>query len=120
LDTGHNPFHNPLPDLNLQPGHAYEMTDHGDPVASFNRFGLSPGYMPDFTHLATDPTTTPDGVSRDGSIGHSEYPTLGNGQLRTSGYNIATVVAGIPDRVVKGQPGYEKAGEDVLGFLAGH
>lgn len=119
LDTGYDMFDSPLPALHLQPGHAYEMTAHDDPIANLNSFGLSPGYTPGFTHLGTDATTTPDGVTRSGATGHSQYPTLDNrGVLRTSGYNIATVVAGLPD-VVIGEPGYEKAGEDFLRWLAG-
>lgn len=93
-------------DLRLGPGHAYEMTADGDVVARLDRFGPGPlgggPYATDgFVHLATESTVTPDGVHRDGATGHSEYPRLGaNGRLRTSGYNLAAVVAGLPDRAV--------------------
>ena len=54
-----------------------------------------------FTHLATDAATTPDGVTRDGASGHSEYPRTGaNGRLRTSGYNLAAIIADLPERAV--------------------
>lgn len=106
LDTGYNPWENALDKLNLDAGHAYEMTAHDDPVANLNGFGLSPGYIPGFTHLETGAEVTPDGVRRDGAVGHSEYPRIGSGnELRTSGYNVAAVVAGLP--VAEGAPGYQ-------------
>ncbi|WP_433608627.1 alpha/beta hydrolase [Prescottella agglutinans] len=97
-------------DLGLGPGHAYEMTADGDVIARLNRFGPGPlgggPYATDgFTHLGTDAADTPDGVRRDGAVGHSEYPRVGDdGRLRTSGYNLAVVVAGLPERAV-GVPG---------------
>ncbi|MFE6862880.1 alpha/beta hydrolase [Nocardia sp. NPDC057668] len=113
LDTGYNPWENALDKLNLDPGHAYEMTAHDDAVASLNGFGLSPGYIPGFTHLETDAEVTPDGVRRDGAVGHSEYPRSGDDgeQLRTTGYNVAAVVAGLP--VVEGDPGYKTGPTDL-------
>ncbi|MGF7122052.1 alpha/beta hydrolase [Rhodococcus sp. BE178] len=93
-------------DLGLVPGHAYEMTADGDVIARLNRFGPGPfgggPYATDgFTHLATDAATTPDGVTRDGASGHSEYPRTGaNGRLRTSGYNLAAIIADLPERAV--------------------
>ncbi|MDH6284796.1 alpha/beta hydrolase [Prescottella agglutinans] len=99
-------------DLGLGPGRAYEMTAGGDVIARLDRFGPGPfgggPYATDgFTHLGTDAVTTPDGVRRDGAAGHSEYPRVGDdGHLRTSGYNLALVVAGLPERaiVVRGIP----------------
>ncbi|GAB2634494.1 alpha/beta hydrolase [Prescottella soli] len=93
-------------DLGLGSRHAYEMTAVGDVIARLNRFGPGPfgggPYATDgFTHLGTDAVTTPDGVRRDGAAGHSEYPRVGDdGHLRTSGYNLAVVVAGLPDRAI--------------------
>ncbi|CAM3167131.1 alpha/beta hydrolase [Prescottella defluvii] len=93
-------------DLGLAPGRAYEMTADGDVIARLNRFGPGPfGGGPHatdgFTHLATEAGTTPDGVARDGASGHSEYPRPGaDGHLRTSGYNLAAIVAGLPERAV--------------------
>ncbi|MGL4305201.1 MAG: alpha/beta hydrolase [Mycobacteriaceae bacterium] len=52
----------------------------------------------DLEQLSVRDALTPDGVQRQGAHGHSEYPRNGdNGQLRTSGYNIAIVVAGLAD-----------------------
>ncbi|MDT7759111.1 MAG: hypothetical protein QOH27_5009, partial [Mycobacterium sp.] len=43
----------------------------------------------------------PGGVLRDGVQSHADYPRLGSGeQLRMSGYNLAAVLAGIPDNQV--------------------
>ncbi len=119
LDTGYAPWENALDKLHLVPGHAFEMTAHGDPVANLNSFGLSPGYTPGFTDMSTGATTTPDGVSRDGSTGHSEYARTGDkGDLRTSGYNAAVVVAGLPDKVVHGSQAWQSAITDLAHWLA--
>ncbi|WP_024801197.1 alpha/beta hydrolase [Nocardia sp. BMG51109] len=101
--------------LHLDPGHAYQMTAHSDPVAQLNTFGISPGYLSDFKDMSTQSTTTPDGVERDGATGHAEYARNGdNGQLRTSGYNTAVVVAGLPDQVIEGDSGGEVVLKDIL------
>lgn len=120
LGTGHD-FDSSLDKLNITPGHAYEMTAHDDPVAHMNRFGWSPGYMSEFTHLDTDATTTDDGVTRQGASGHSEYPRSGdNGELRTSGYNTAVVIAGladVPGLLVTGDSAIQTGGIDLLNQL---
>ncbi|MDV6303546.1 alpha/beta hydrolase [Rhodococcus cerastii] len=120
LGTGHD-FDSSLDKLNIAPGHAYEMTAHNDPVAHMNRFGWSPGYMSEFTHLDTDATTTADGVVRQGASGHSEYPRSGdNGELRTSGYNTAVVIAGlagVPGVLVTGDSAIQTGGIDLLNQL---
>lgn len=67
--------------------------------AEFGNFGPNPATNPNFTHLATGPTTVPGGRSLEGVSGphaHSQYPQQGNNhQPRTSGYNIAAVIAGL-------------------------
>ncbi|WP_421585942.1 alpha/beta hydrolase [Rhodococcus sp. MALMAid1271] len=121
LGTGHDFVDSSLDKLNIAPGHAYEMTAHDDPVAHMNRFGWSPGYMSEFTHLDTDATTTADGVARQGATGHSEYSRSGdNGELRTSGYNTAVVVAGladVPGQLVTGDSAVKTGGMDLLDGL---
>ncbi|MEU6563344.1 alpha/beta hydrolase [Nocardia nova] len=97
--------------LGVAPGHLYEMTAHNDPVAHLNAFGPSPENIPGFTHLETAPTTTDDGVHRDGATGHSEYPRTGdNGQLRTPGWNTAMIVAGLPEHAVQAPPARDTMG----------
>jgi hypothetical protein len=60
-------------------------------------FGPNPATNPNFTHLATGPATVPDGRHLEGASGHSQYPQPdSNGQLRTPGYNLAAVIAGLP------------------------
>ncbi|MDI3314403.1 MAG: alpha/beta hydrolase [Mycobacterium sp.] len=106
--------------LHLQPGHVYAMeapddliqrvydgraVAQGIPIlgsyadAEFGNFGSNPATNPNFTRLATGPTTVPDGRALEGVSGphaHSQYPQQGdNGQPRTSGYNIAAVIAGL-------------------------
>ncbi|QZH66434.1 alpha/beta hydrolase [Mycolicibacterium farcinogenes] len=113
-------------DLQMQPGHVYAMEAPDDPIQGvydarsviqgipiigsylndeFGDFGPNPATNPNFTQLATAPTTVPDGRTLEGVSGphaHSQYPQLGdNNQPRISGYNIAAVVAGtapIPDK----------------------
>lgn len=88
-------------DLGLGRGHAYEMTADGDVIARLGRFGPGPYATDGFTHLETDAVGTPDRVRRDGAAGHSEYPRVADdGRLRTSGYNLAVVVAGLPGRAI--------------------
>ncbi|WP_245819838.1 hypothetical protein [Rhodococcoides yunnanense] len=121
LGTGHDFVDSSLDKLTIATGHANEMTAHDDPVAHMNRFGWSPGYMSEFTHLDTDATTTADGVARQGATGHSEYPRSGdNGELRTSGYNTAVVIAGladVPGLLVPGNSAVETGGIDLLNQL---
>ncbi len=86
-------------DLGLAKGHGYVLEADGDigipEVGKTHRFGPDPSAS-DFEQLSTDA-----GTSRDGVGSHSEYPRPGNNQeLRMSGYNMAAVVAGLPDRVV--------------------
>ncbi|MCV7258541.1 alpha/beta hydrolase [Mycobacterium shimoidei] len=106
--------------LHLQPGHVYAMEAPDDPIqkvydvraiaqgipilgsyadAEFGNFGPNPATNPNFIHLATGPTTVPDGRNLEGVSGphaHSQYPQQGeNHQPRTSGYNIAAVIAGL-------------------------
>ena len=63
-------------------------------------FGPNPATNPNFTQLATGPAAVPDGLggtlSLEGAHGHSDYPRQGgNGLPRTTGYNIAAVIAGL-------------------------
>ncbi|MQY24368.1 alpha/beta hydrolase [Nocardia macrotermitis] len=106
--------------LHLSPGHMYEMTAHNDAVANLNAFGSSPENIPGFTHLETGPTTTDDGVQRDGATGHSQYPRLGdNGQLRTPGWNLAMVVAGLPDHAIQASPHHQDTMSRVMNNIEG-
>ena len=63
-------------------------------------FGPNPATNPNFIQLATGPAAVPDGLggtlSLEGAHGHSDYPRQGgNGLPRTTGYNIAAVIAGL-------------------------
>lgn len=65
-------------------------------------FGSPIRDIPGFTELSAYSGQAPLGTLGDGqwherAYGHSEYPRFGdNGQLRTSGYNMAAVLAGLP------------------------
>ncbi|MFF2083618.1 alpha/beta hydrolase [Nocardia sp. NPDC058176] len=85
-------------DLGLRPGHVYEMTERDDPVADLDGFGRSPHQMDWVTHLSTDPITV-DGQHYSGASGHSEYGRTdgATNNLHRSGYNLAAIVAGLPE-----------------------
>lgn len=121
VGTGHDPFEDAVDKLNIEPGHAYAMTAHDDPVAHLNRFGLSPGYIPGFNNLETGPTHSPNGGMREGATGHSEYARLGdNGRLRTTGYNTAMIVGGLPKLTVHGPAGPATGFIDIIeGLMPG-
>lgn len=89
-------------ELGLAPGHGYVMQGDRDWIAKFQsrrRFGLN-GPAPLATtlrRLDVGPRTTPDGVEREGAHTHADYPRNGsNWQLRTSGYHLARILAGLP------------------------
>ena len=77
-------------------------------------FGPNPATNPNFVRLETGPSVLHDGhgaavLQFDGAAGHSDYPRLGSTTgpdgtplLRTPGYNIAAVVAGLSDSAIKG------------------
>ena len=49
--------------------------------------------------LSTEAAVTPTGnVPRDGAYTHADYPRMGgNGELRTTGYNLAIIAADLAD-----------------------
>ncbi|MFA5707345.1 alpha/beta hydrolase [Mycolicibacterium sp.] len=99
--------------LFLPDGHAFVMSADRDPVseevskwgidlpvsiADLGAHGPNPTSLP-FERLATDASEPTYGPPREGASGHSEYPRLGsNAVLRTPGYNLAIVAAGLADR----------------------
>ncbi|MEG8183825.1 hypothetical protein GZH49_35740 [Nocardia terpenica] len=89
--------------LGMNPGHVYEMTDRGDLIANLNAFGRSPNEIPWITHLGTGQITV-DGKTYTEGTGHAEYgrsesnpSSPGYHNLHRSGYNLAAIVAGLPD-----------------------
>ncbi|WP_280229955.1 alpha/beta hydrolase [Nocardia cyriacigeorgica] len=88
-------------DLNLRPGHGFVMRAPDDPISWADDYGV---FGPDpvttnLEQLSVREATTPDGVHREDSNGHSEYPRIGaNERLRTAGYNMAIVLAGLTGR----------------------
>jgi hypothetical protein len=99
--------------LGVGPGHAYfEVAQHDQvaiEIADYGRFGPQLQDVPGMTPLWTGDGWTHDAsgpcVHLDGASGHSEYPRLGDNQLlRTSGYNMAAIVANNPGAVITGDP----------------
>ncbi|ORB53327.1 alpha/beta hydrolase [Mycobacterium persicum] len=96
--------------LGVQPGHAYYMIGVNDDVSQvipeFGAFGAAPQDVPGMTELSTSTGLALGGHYGDGNLherayGHSEYARMGsNGELRMSGYNMAAVLAGLPDDLI--------------------
>jgi hypothetical protein len=93
--------------LGVPDGHAFVMRGETDPIAGIvaelapvHGWGINP-YDGSFPQLSADAGVDPGGVLRDGVQSHADYPRLGSGdQLRMSGYNLAAVLAGVPDNEV--------------------
>ncbi|MCJ0901874.1 alpha/beta hydrolase [Rhodococcus sp. ARC_M6] len=86
--------------LEVAVGHVYVMKAEGDAIAGFGRFGGDPSDW-SFQCLSTRSGYSPDGIYRERAFGHAEYARTGdNGELRMTGYNLAVVIAGLPERAV--------------------
>ena len=71
------------------------------------QFGPNPATNPEFTRLGTGPAAISDGyggtLNLEGAHGHSDYPRQGGNNLpRTTGYNIAAIVAGLSNQAIPG------------------
>lgn len=92
--------------LGLGAGHAYVMRGIDDPIsgaiaelAPLHGWGVNP-YNGMFPELSAQAGPDPGGVIRQGVDSHSDYARLGSdNQLRMSGYNLAAVMAGLPNNV---------------------
>ena len=97
--------------LGLGAGHAYVMRGMDDPIATavaelapLHGWGVNP-YDGMFPQLSAAAGLDPGGVMRDGVETHSDYARLGSdNQLRMSGYNLAAVMAGLPNNVAMAPP----------------
>ena len=67
-------------------------------AGDLGQFGPNPLTLP-LEQLSTEAAVTPtDNVPRDGAYTHADYPrTGGNGELRTTGYNLAIIAADLAD-----------------------
>jgi Alpha/beta hydrolase len=101
--------------LGVRPGHAYYLigvNDHvADIIPDFGVFGRAPQDVPGMIQLSTSTGLALSGRYGDGQVherayGHSEYPRIGsNGELRMSAYNMAAVLAGLPDDLITPRAG---------------
>jgi hypothetical protein len=97
--------------LALGAGHAYVMRGMDDPIANavaelapVHGWGANP-YDGMFTELSAQAGPDPGGVIREGVQAHADYARLGNdNQLRMSGYNLAAVMAGLPNNELLAPP----------------
>jgi pimeloyl-ACP methyl ester carboxylesterase len=97
--------------LGVEPGHAYYeigVNDHvADVISELGALGPAPQDVPGMTELSVDTGAAPGPVRGDGQLherayGHSEYARDGsNHQLRMSAYNMAAVLAGLPDDLIR-------------------
>ncbi len=73
-------------------------------LSGAGHFGPDPATNPTFVHLETGPVRAADGWQLEGAAGHSQYPEPGLAGLpRSTGYNIAAVVAGLSHNVIERQ-----------------
>lgn len=87
-------------DLHVPEGHTYRIEARNDPVADFGRFGGDPTHMEGVQDLSAKESTEPDGRQKlSESTGHNGYVADDS----TSQHNMAAVVAGLPDRTVRGE-----------------
>ena len=92
--------------LGVGPGHAYYLAALHDRVADTlaraQHFGPGLAEVTGMTRLSVEAGIAPDGVWHESAGRHSDYPRPGgNGELRMSGYNMAAVLAGLPDKAVR-------------------
>jgi hypothetical protein len=97
--------------LGVKPGHAYYLIGVDDVVAEvlseFDAFGPALQDVPGMTPLSSHEGYAlggayGDGQFRERAYGHSDYARTGsNGELRMSGYNMAAVLAGLPDDLIR-------------------
>ena len=99
-------------ELGVPPGHAYYLIGAQDHIAEtipmFGAFGAAPQDVPGMVELSAGTALAPGGALGDGRLherafGHAEYDDVGsNGELRMSGYNMAAVLAGLPEDLIRG------------------
>lgn len=97
--------------LGVAPGHAYYLIGVDDVVAEvlseFDAFGPALQDVPGMTALSSLDgyafgERNGDGAFHERAYGHSDYARLGsNGELRMSGYNMAAVLAGLPQDLIR-------------------
>jgi hypothetical protein len=84
-----------LSDLDVPDGHAFRIEARRDVVADLGAFGIDPSHVDGLDGLSAERAEVGDEVFEE-SLGHSAY--LSNDT--TSQHNIASVVAGSPERMV--------------------
>jgi hypothetical protein len=84
-----------LGDLDIPDGHAFRIEARRDVVADLGSFGIDPSHLDGIDGLSAGESDI-DGERFDESTGHSAYLS----DHTTSQHNIASVVAGAPDRMV--------------------
>lgn len=97
--------------LGVASGHAYYLIGVDDVVAEvlseFDAFGPALQDVPGMTALSSLDgysfgERNGDGTFHERAYGHSDYARLGsNGELRMSGYNMAAVLAGLPQDLIR-------------------
>jgi len=88
-------------DLKVPTGHTYYIEARQDPVGDLGHFGIDPSHMTGIEHASAREASVVNPVTGETEhltevTGHSRYLEEGS----TSQYNMAVVVAGMPDRRV--------------------
>ena len=84
-----------LSDLDVPDGHAFRIEARRDVVADLGAFGIDPSHVDGLDGLSAERADVGDDVFEE-SLGHSAYLS----DDTTSQHNIASVVAGAPERMV--------------------
>jgi hypothetical protein len=90
--------------LQVPEGHSYNLEADGDAVADIPdiaaRYGYDLASMPGVNQLSTHEAVDASGRPLLGVTGHGEYAKMENGAASTSLYNMANVVAGMPEYTI--------------------
>lgn len=89
-------------DFNLVGGRAYLLRSDGDTIAELGVFGSDPALSRDLIRLSTRAGTDKTGVTRVGSTAHAGYTRDVDGKSTMAHYNMAAVLARLPENLVYG------------------
>lgn len=90
-------------EFNLVRGRAYVLKNDADPVADLGIFGSDPVDSPGLIRLATRAGTDATGQPRVGSVGHATYARDVEGRSTMAQYNMAAVLADLPQNLIRGE-----------------
>ena len=90
-------------DFNLVGGRAYILKNDDDPITDLGTFGSDPLLSPGLIRLATRAGVDKTGVERVGTKGHATYTRDVDGKSPMAQYNMAAVLANLPENLIYAQ-----------------